>query len=221
MNKSLDSRKSLRVFIQDNMENLIEENYSKLKECIKESVESEQCYINYDDENFALLKPYIITEEDPSKENLAYLESNFGINSEIFQKELVYQDIDNAIEKAKESKINRKHDEFSDDEDMDPWNFEFEVDISKGISDDDYNSIMSMRRVIHSYFCILKRNFKADIPKKIVKFLVKNTTRNISSYLQSALYKCKDKISLVNEDADIRTKREIKILFKNSSKHLG
>jgi hypothetical protein len=49
MNKSLDSRKSLRVFIQDNMESLIEENYSKLKECIKESVESEQCYINYDD----------------------------------------------------------------------------------------------------------------------------------------------------------------------------
>jgi hypothetical protein len=167
------------------------------------------------------LKPYIITEEDPSKENLAYLESNFEINSEIFQKELVYQDIKKAIEKARKNKINRKYDEISDDEDMDPWNFEFEVDISKGISDDDYNNIMSMRRVIHSYFCILKRNFKADIPKKIVKFLVKNTTRNISSYLQNALYKCKDKTSLVNEDADIRTKREIKILFKNSSKQLG
>jgi hypothetical protein len=218
MNKNLDARKNLRLFLQDNMEKMLDENYNKLKEFIIERIDAEKCYINYDDDDFTLIKPYIITDEDPEEDDLHYLSSNFGINSNLFKKDYVYQEIKNAVDYSKKKVKKNKHiDLYEDEEDFDPWDVEFEVNISKGISGDDYKNIMSMKRVIHSYFCILKKEFKANVPKYIVKFLVRSTIDNMRTYLQMAMNKHKDPMELVSEDPEVRTKREIS---RNSLKQL-
>ena len=97
MNKSLDFRRNLKSFLIDNLENLIDANFTfikylffiikestKLQDFIKERIEAERCYINYDDDDFVLLKPYIITEKDPDDKVLEYLYTHFGIDQKLF-----------------------------------------------------------------------------------------------------------------------------------------
>lgn len=74
MGKSLDFRKNLRRFLIENLEKLLAKNYEKLKEFINERIESEKSYINYDDNDFFLLKPYILTDEDPDSTTVEHLQ---------------------------------------------------------------------------------------------------------------------------------------------------
>ena len=214
MGDNLENRKQLRMFIHDNMEKLIEKNYNSLREFIEQRIEAEKSYINYDDDDFMLLKPYIITEKDPENETLNYLKTNFGIDYALFMKDRVYTDINAAITLSKKQNgYNSRNKYFgaydSDEDESDNWKIEGGVNLSHGLGDDDYKNIMSMKRVIHSYFAILKKEFKASVPKYIVQFLVSKTISNMRTVLQMALTKHKDQMGLVYEDPDIKTKREI------------
>ena len=151
----------------------------------------------------------------------------------------MYETINQSIQRAKKAAkfIEKDSPSFIEKTDMDPWDIETHVDISKGISPQDMLNIMSMKRVINSYFynlywnyiafyyfnknlnfnifelkkyfSILKKSFKANIPKLIVKFLLKSTEERMKIEMQMALTKNKDPMSLIVEDPDIRKKREI------------
>lgn len=209
MSPGLEPRNSLRNFLRDTMEKLIEENRETLKEFITQRIESEKEYINYDDEDFSLIKPHIITDEDPDEQTLRYLKQQYKIDPSLFIEEKVYEKIDTAIENARKAMKKSKKPSHHDDDDMDPWDVEKKVDISKGLSSEDYKNIMSMKRVIHSYFSILKKDFKANVPKYIIKFLVRTTINRMRVSMQMALRKHEDIISLVYEDPEIRKQREI------------
>ena len=68
----------------------------------------------------------------------------------------MYGSINQSILEAKrESKYKEKElASFIDKTDMDPWDIETHVDISKGLSQEDRQNIMSMKRVINSYFIL-------------------------------------------------------------------
>ena len=91
------------------------------------------------------------------------------------------------------------------------WKIEEKVDISKGISKHDRSNVIQVKRVIHCYFSILKKNMKTNIPKFIIKFLVRKTTKEINYQLQMALRKEKDALMLVSENDDIKKTREIAV----------
>ena len=212
MGSILKNRKELRKFIYKNMEDLININYTSLIEFIEQRIEAEKSYINYDDDYFLLVKPHIITEKDPDMNVLNYLKTNFGIDYKIFQKSHVYSQINSSISNATDKNYENQENKYFGIYDSDiikSWKIESILNLSHGLSDDDYKNIMSMKRVIHSYFAILKKEFKASVPKYIVQFLVSKTISNMRTVLQMALAKHKDQMSLVYEDPDIRTKREI------------
>jgi hypothetical protein len=216
MEHGLGSRLKLREFLHESMEKIIDKNYKFLLEFISNKIEAEKGYINYDDDNFKLVKPYIITDDDPEEEVLNHLEKNFGLDKELFKVDSAYSVIDQAINErraaqSQSKKIKKKVKviDLSDDEDNVFWDIEFKVDIAKGLTEEDYDNIMYMRRVIHSYFEILKREFKSSIPKYIVQFLVRRTISEIRTSLQSSLHDQEDIMGLVEEDTEVKTKREI------------
>jgi len=215
MDVGLEPRQKLRAFIQETMEKLLEDNYQNLLGFIKQRIEAEKSYINYDDDDFMLLKPYIITDDDPDEETLNYLEKNFNLNKDLFNKEVVDEEINEAIDHAKrypkDKKSSNKHseDDSSEEENLETWDVKDSVDISNGISPDDFKNIMSMKRVIHSYFELLKKEFKTNVPKYIVEFLVRSTVSKMRTALQMALMRHKEPMSLVYEDESTRSKREI------------
>lgn len=213
MNKSLEFKRNLRIFLIENLENLLTKNYLKLKEFIIERIEAEKCYINYDDNDFVILKPYMITEKDPDEKAITYLQNHFDVDPLLFKQDYVYKTIQESINKAIKRARNKEKESpaFIEKEDVDPWEIETHVDISKGLSLDDMQNLMSMKRVINSYFSILKKTFKANIPKFIVKFLLKSTEDKMKIEMQMALTKNKDPMSLVVEDPEIRKKREISL----------
>lgn len=142
---------------------------------------------------------------------LSICRNNFSVDPNLFKEELVNKSIEESIRKAKIAKGQEppKIPRFIDESDMDPWNIETSVDISEGLFEDDWKNLMSMKRVISFYFSILKKTFKANVPKFIVKFLIKATEERMKVEMQVALAKHKDPMSLVIEDPEIRKKREI------------
>lgn len=153
------------------------------------------------------MKPFMITEKDPEDEIIRNMQVHYDIDPSLFKQEYVYKQIDESIRRAK--KKQKDNPTFIDESDIDPWNIETSVDISKGLSFEDKQNLMSMKRVINSYYGILKKSFKSDIPKFIVKFLIKTTEERMKIEMQMALTKHKDPMSLVIEDPEIRKKREI------------
>jgi dynamin 1-like protein len=207
MSSCLDFKKNLRLFLIENLENLLNRNYEKLREFIIEKIWAEKSYINYDDTDFVFMKPFMITEKDPEDEIIRNMQVHYDIDPSLFKQEYVYKQIDESIRRAK--KKQKDNPTFIDESDIDPWNIETSVDISKGLSFEDKQNLMSMKRVINSYYGILKKSFKSDIPKFIVKFLIKTTEERMKIEMQMALTKHKDPMSLVIEDPEIRKKREI------------
>jgi len=214
MEHGLGSRLKLREFLHESMEKIIDKNYKFLLEFIKNKIEAERGYINYDDDNFKLVKPYIITDKDPEEVDLDHLEKNFGLDRELFKVNSAILVINKSVKEARDTqkqqiKKSVRVVDLSDDEEEINWNINFKVNIASGLTREDYDNIMYMRRVIHCYFEILKREFKSTIPKYIVQFLVRRTTSEMRTSLQSSLHSQEDIMGLVEEDTEVKTKREI------------
>lgn len=146
----------------------------------------------------------------PDQATLQYLQKQYKVDSTLFIQQKVYGQIDSAIQAAKENLQKSQRQIFDqNEEETDVWVVEPKIDISKGLSIEDYKNIMCIKRIIHSYFAILKKDFKANLPKYIVKFLVRATIAKMRIQMQMALRKHEDIISLVYEDPEVRKQREI------------
>ena len=148
------------------------------------------------------------------------LRQHYLLDIDLFKISNCYNKINNAIRMAEKknisnygnfgySQVNTSRssikDSFSD------WKIEEKVDLSKGLPKHDKSNVIQVRRVIHCYYSILKKNMKSNIPKFIIKFLVRKTIKEISPQLQLALRKEKDPIKLVSENDDIKKTREIAV----------
>lgn len=87
------------------------------------------------------------------------------------------------------------------------WGIEDDIDLSKA-SEDDIQHIISLKRVIHCYFYVIKKSLKSDIPKYISKYLVKDTLKQLKDKLYKAYDEYEDKSVLVAENDDVQRRRD-------------
>jgi hypothetical protein len=215
----LNSRRSLKAFIETKMDALLKKNFKVAQEFLEDRINAEEEYINYDDDDFTHLKQYIISDDDPEPEVLDVISKQYGVRSDLFVKSGCIEKINESIMEAQQKKSRKKKTtvrstiQYSGaslgNRINDEWNIEKFVDIGKGLSNSDKDNIIYMKRVIHCYYCILKKAMKTETPKFIVSFLIKNTLNDISTTLLMALMKEKDKLALVSENEDTRKTREI------------
>lgn len=221
MSPEITHRKALVRFIQDTMECLLANNYISLEEFINTKIDSEKWYINYDDDDFQLIKPYIICETNPDTNILDNFKKHFNIDQNLFLFSDEKQRIESSVIQANNLKSESPQIESAQKYstiDYEAWEVEDRIDTTNGLSDHEIRNVICIKRVIHSYFCVLKKEFKTNIPKYIVKFIVKSTIDKMRPELQVALAKHQDLMNLVNEDPEIRKQRDI---AENSFKQLG
>lgn len=87
------------------------------------------------------------------------------------------------------------------------WEIEDDIDLTKA-SEDDIQHIIALKRVIHCYFYVIKKSLKADIPKYISKYLIKDTLSQLKDKLFKAYDAYEDKGLLVAENDDVQLRRE-------------
>lgn len=213
MPERLEHMQNLNEFLQDTVEKLLETNFEYCKTYIEDYIDSEKSYINYDDENFCLIKPFIRTSEDPEPEEIQELSRNLGIHPKYFNREKALQSINRSVEKAlarKEAQTsatnysNGKFNEF----DFDDWEVEQSIDISDGIGGGDLENIISMKRVIHGYYCIIKRMFKTNVPKYVTNFIIKKTMNMLKKEIFKELENRGNLKDLITEDQSIKNQRD-------------
>jgi hypothetical protein len=194
---------------------------------VLEKIETEKSYINYDNDFFVLMMPYINNTTTDNK-ILDSLAASFGLNKSLFWS----NDLEEAKEQPKKSYGNFQRNTppkaslFGSSspppfqEEKDPtanglfgvyWDVSKTLGIQKGFSDPDKKKIATLKRVIHCYFALLKKDLKSSIPKYIVKILIDNTILEMRKHLQTEIYKLEDKAMFIAEDQDIQNRRKISL----------
>ena len=91
------------------------------------------------------------------------------------------------------------------------WELPSKMSMAFGLASHEKDNIIYMKRVIHVYFSILKKNLKADIPKYIVMHIIERTIDDTSSRLHKAVSDVNNSLFLVSENKDIVQKRQIAV----------
>ncbi|CAI2359390.1 unnamed protein product [Moneuplotes crassus] len=100
----LGPRKVLRNFLNDNTEQILELCMTHLTDHIKEVIESEKSYIDYDDPDFRLIEPYLFSDSDLEEEKLQHLKDIYDLEPELFSKKSMEKTIRHAVRVAKKAK---------------------------------------------------------------------------------------------------------------------
>ena len=61
------------------------------------------------------------------------------------------------------------------------------------------DKVVCMKRAVYLYYAILKKSFKADVPKFVVMYLIDKTTNEMNVRLHQAAEKVQNKIDLVSD----------------------
>ena len=229
------ARNILRGLLEETMHSLLDENLNKFAEIIKDKIEAEKSYLNYAHEDFDCLRQDILGNISYYNDNLSTLkercnfdqrqknryvseknqaENYYIFDTDIFQYGKCQSQIQDSINAAKhaaaqeEEKRNarrqRKPDQYSKKDD---WEVREKMSLADNLQDHEIDNIIKMKRVIYIYFQILKKNFKADIPKYVVMYLVERTIKEMSARMHNAVRKFDNNMHLVSENEEIAKKR--------------
>ena len=98
------------------------------------------------------------------------------------------------------------------------WKIKDTIELCDGITRDEVSNIISMKRVLSCYFAILKKHFKASIPKYIVKFLIDDSIRTMRSDIITNFIEYDKKIELSKEDTEVCKERDMALHSMKSLK---
>lgn len=209
----------LKDLIQNVVETLLKKSLGQCQEFIGNLVKSEISFVNYEDEYFSLFKPSIRNEIDlkplnknePEYRSILELCKHFNLETKYFCKSQLMSSINESIQDEHKKKTVKKVNTTVQDSNSNPdkWKVTQQIEFDKDLSKEDIENIISMRKVIYFYYSILKKSFKANIPKHIVHFLVDNTLKNLREVVHEALKKHDDLKSLLEEDPEAKKDREL------------
>ena len=204
----IPDRQNLSDLIENVMTNLITENFNDLTEFLENKIKSEYSYINYDHDEFVKLKDIIFSNynnEDYNDQGTDRLINAYNLDGRLLSLRNCVAQIDKSIIEEKQNKSNHKRQKVNE---VDEWDVDTEFTIANGISSSDKNRIIQVRRSIYIYFNILKKSYKADVPKYVIMYLIDKTTNSMNSRLHYAIRKEKDLLLLVSERKAIANKRQ-------------
>lgn len=171
---------------------------------ILKKIEFEKAYFNFDNDDFQSIRPNLERDFVQNDATLTSLVSRYGIDGNIFLQHHVF----NQIQAEINIQANNQPVALVTTIESRNWAIDGKVDISKGVSDIDKRKICTLKRVINSYHCILKKSFKDEVPKFIVCDLIKASLSKMRSTLQANLSGIDDLITLTEEDPEVKKQRD-------------
>ena len=212
-------RQNLGALFGETMDTLLTENFERLTKFLSDNIQSEMSYLNYDHEDFAQLREYIVSDEDYKYDEIKHLRERYGLDTNLFMKKIclrqIEQSIDEAkklenkeLEKPKSKKVRHRKVKSVQIKQKDGWELAPKISMASCLASHEKDNIIYMKRVIHVYFSILKKNLKADIPKYIVMHLIERTIDDTSTRLHNAVSNVNNSLFLVSENEDIVQKRQ-------------
>ena len=209
----ISDRQNLSALIEDLMNDLISKKFKDLTEFLSNKIESEYSYINYDHDEFVKLKNLIYDVNDYFTEDILKLVDSYNLDSKLMSKENCLNQIKKSIKHAKAIKENEDKNKHKRQKviEIDEWEVDKKLTMANGVSASEIERIITVRRSIYIYFDILKKSYKADVPKCVIMYLIDRTTKEMNSRLHNAVRKQKDLLLLVSESKDIVMERQIAV----------
>ena len=220
--RKFSMRQNLGALFGETMDAILTENFEKLTKFLSDNIKSEMSYLNYDHEDFVQLREYIVSDEEYKDNQIEHLKERYGLEINLFKKKTCLRQIEQSIneakrlqngelEKLKHKKVrHRKVNSVNIKENI-RWELPLKMSMAFGLASHEKDNIIYMKRVIHVYFSILKKNLKADIPKYIVMHIIERTIDDTSSRLHKAVSDVNNSLFLVSENKDIVQKRQIAV----------